>query len=1246
MDPDIVQQLNDQLREMADLLSKQSTAMAAQVRAASGATSATNAQSDATTKLKNAENAQSTEITGNTAKANAAQQSAEMVDAASLKFSSSLRSGKDAILGFADAMISTTPGLTKYSSSVKGMTEATSEMVSVFGPLGKVSSLLLGALGGLIEESFKYSDAMVKGYDDIAKAGGAIGSSAEGILKLAHNAGLSTKTLGYFTKGVADLGDNIRSLGLTTSQGADTFGRMIAVGDQNLKKFRNLGYSQEDLIDAMAQYVNLQAEAGADMKKSPEELQKASLDYIEKLNKLAELTGISAQKQMDAEAQAKADANFQAYLNKKQIELRNATTKEEKDHIKAVIAAKTQAAAYAKASMGLKGSTAFLQAISTDGAVIVTDQVGRMVRAGYDFDKINRTLVQGKSASAELGRQIAQSNVQLDKQYGELRYAYGDASKKAQEGVNDEIKTRQTATRNMNLLTDEGYRQLEQKENELLQQEIAKENQTTGAVAQRGEMEAQERAVREAFDNIMGILSKQVNGLVMALMPKITRLIQLVSDNFDTVIQVAKGLAITFAAMGAVAIVAKTVDTIRSAKNVVKSLFGKKTNVTYITLANETGPKDLIGKALSKGDTSLTSTMKNLGGAAIGEVTEEVSQDGMLGGIVNALKDASKNAGAIIKGGAALGTGLVLIGGGAAAAIWLVGKAIPTFTDGLKSFNNVDGDNLKGVGIGMLGITGGILLAASGGILSGFLSLFTDRNPLQNAADSLLEFQKLPIDPEVIKENGEAAIAFSKAVAGASTIGAFSKISEGISDFFSEKPPYADFEEFSKLKINAKKVQNNATAFRYFADAMASYNGSLAAGDISTALANAVIKHFEIPLPLREFQYFSKMDINPNRAKKNALSFKYFSEAMSTYKGTDQGILDALNQLIGSQISRMFDEKGPVKSFIEFTNAPFGPNGTKNAKSFLNFAKAVSLLSGNGDGSSSSNSPGILGTAGNVVSSAINVGAAALGLVGGAVGGIISKIIKAESGGSATAQAKTSSAYGLGQFTKGTFEGIAKQKGSPVFGLTWEQYKSDPKVQMAALNYLVNQNIDFLKKNGIPVSATSVYLTHFLGQGGVRNLYRHANQEAISSAVSSAAYNANRSVFGKAGTVGGLKEWAGKKMGEPPNISQARYGGVFTGPDSGYIMELHGTEIVIPMDSNSILQKLSELSLNNNTEIEEINNIISSVMHDAKPQNLSPAGFIEADNEMREMLLVKFNKMLSVIDSKQSISKKMLRNAR
>lgn len=333
----------------------------------------------------------------------------------------------------------------------------------------------------------------------------------------------------------------------------------------------------------------------------------------------------------------------------------------------------------------------------------------------------------------------------------------------------------------------------------------------------------------------------------------------------------------------------------------------------------------------------------------------------------------------------------------------------------------------------------------------------------------------------------------------------------------------------------------------------------------------------------------------------------------------------------------------------DFWKTPLDPERTKlNTTSFVNFVAAFNTIT---TVTSKITRQAIQGAAQGVTQGLVRAllpgapgapgpGAPVPPPPPGALGDIIKKIIKIESGGSATAQAKTSTAYGLGQLTKSTFEGIAKQKGSPVAGMTWEQYKSDPKVQMSALSYLVQQEAEFLQKNRIPVSATSIYLAHFLGMGGARQLYNHSNDTPVSQAVSGAALNANKSVFAKAPTVGALKHFMGAKVGEPDNIAMAKKGGLFSGPYSGYPMELHGTEIIIPMDENSILGYLATSS------VQDLEGGVNKI---AQPTGNKTYGSKPASHginrPMINSLANKFDRVINTIENTTSINKKIMKHS-
>ena len=110
------------------------------------------------------------------------------------------------------------------------------------------------------------------------------------------------------------------------------------------------------------------------------------------------------------------------------------------------------------------------------------------------------------------------------------------------------------------------------------------------------------------------------------------------------------------------------------------------------------------------------------------------------------------NAVSMTIGGAAIGSAIALIGAGIAGATWLVGSALPTLTEGLKGFENLDGSKLRDAAGGMTAISGALVSMSGGSLLSGFSQLFTGDPvnrlkrfaeigpPLRAAADSMRAF--------------------------------------------------------------------------------------------------------------------------------------------------------------------------------------------------------------------------------------------------------------------------------------------------------------------------------------------------------------------------------------------------------------------------------------------------------------------------------------------------------------------------
>jgi len=200
--------------------------------------------------------------------------------------------------------------------------------------------------------------------------------------------------------------------------------------------------------------------------------------------------------------------------------------------------------------------------------------------------------------------------------------------------------------------------------------------------------------------------------------------------------------------------------------------------------------------------------------------------------------------------------------------------------------------------------------------------------------------------------------------------------------------------------------------------------------------------------------------------------------------------------------------------------------------------------------------------------------AAALRPPGGAGTSLQEKIIQAESGGrnipnqSGPGGKATSSAYGVAQITKGTFEDLAKnaQPSSPLYGKTFDDMKTDVGLQHEALSVLTDKNKSILAKAGVSTTDAAMYLAHFLGPYGAVKALKAGDSSMLNSAVNQKQIDANPNLQ-RMSTVGDLKTWADQKMGG----GGYKFGGIATGPESGYETTLHGTEAVVPLpNGNSI----------------------------------------------------------------------------
>ena len=222
-------------------------------------------------------------------------------------------------------------------------------------------------------------------------------------------------------------------------------------------------------------------------------------------------------------------------------------------------------------------------------------------------------------------------------------------------------------------------------------------------------------------------------------------------------------------------------------------------------------------------------------------------------------------------------------------------------------------------------------------------------------------------------------------------------------------------------------------------------------------------------------------------------------------------------------------------------------------------------------------------------------------------GSYLDKVVTVESGGrniannSGQGGKPTSSAFGLAQITKGTFETMSKRAGpnNPLQGKTFEDMKADTNLQMEAARQLTDSNRQALIKQGLSTTDSALYLAHFLGATGASKVLASSESTPITSVVSPEQIAANPNLQ-KMSTVADLKSWADKKMG---GVGYSK-GGIVSGPNQGYTATLHGTEAVVPLpDGKSIPVNMDNTRLIN--ALEGLRNDLRTFMSPGTNQNLT-----------------------------------------
>jgi len=162
-----------------------------------------------------------------------------------------------------------------------------------------------------------------------------------------------------------------------------------------------------------------------------------------------------------------------------------------------------------------------------------------------------------------------------------------------------------------------------------------------------------------------------------------------------------------------------------------------------------------------------------------------------------------------------------------------------------------------------------------------------------------------------------------------------------------------------------------------------------------------------------------------------------------------------------------------------------------------------------------------------------------------AVNALVDRIISIESNNRFDAINKASSASGAGQFIEATWLDLIRVHRPDLAKVRTKaetlELRRDPKITREMTTRFVERNVALLKKRGLPVTASTVYLAHFAGgSGAVAILLADENADAASvMAKADAKGRIKRDQIIKGNpflqnfSAGDLKHWADRKMRGP-----------------------------------------------------------------------------------------------------------------
>lgn len=617
--------------------------------------------------------------------------------------------------GLNSASDSLKKGFNSIASVAEQLTDNQGKASVIFGQFAGMGGVV-GLVATGMQKIAGFQEQQLATYQQLSQNGINFSGSLTTMRKSASDMYL---TMDEFANLMKNNSQSFAKMGGTADDGAKAFTKVstdMMKGPLG-KNLQALGYTAEQVNQGLASYIEMTGGRNAEEMRNTKALTEGAHAYLTELDALAQITGKSKEEQLAAAKEAATNQAYQAKL----------ATMTEAERTKAEIAR-----AQAFASGGKGAQEAMMSAVL--GFPPMTKAAREFTAVAGDMNAVTMKSVAAITDSTKTVEDMATINNEYGPAAIKVKEAFGtagDAIIMRGDGMASTFSTvAATALRSSQQGVKTEADAAKQRE------EIAKKNK------EREESEAKtavdtQRAVMQMGQEILNILLpafKTMQPIIKNIAEAFASTLKYLNDTpiaLNTLLVALGALAIGFTAFKA-----------KQGFDAAKSTFG-------------------FGGAGAG-----TGGGKGAGGALAGMTGGEGAGKG-LKSVAGGLKAFANPK--ILVGATIFGAAITIIGAGIAGAAWILGKALPTFAEGLQAFDDLDGTNLKDVGLGVIQLGAGLVAFGAGGAIAGiggvvgslaegFGSLFGVKSPIEK----MMEFAK--VGPE-LKLAGDGIASFNTSLA-------------------------------------------------------------------------------------------------------------------------------------------------------------------------------------------------------------------------------------------------------------------------------------------------------------------------------------------------------------------------------------------------------------------------------------------------------------------------------------------------